>query len=125
MESIKQLYSVFTNKILFVEWILQINIAMGKYLTNKKARLEVDIYAIENDTLDMRTAPPAIRRGVIHDKAILKERWDLCKSCEFLTEKNSCLRCGCYMAVKHKLIAARCPIGKWERYSVTLSLIHI
>ena len=119
MESLKQLFSVFTNKLLFVEWILQVLRAVSIYFLNKKARLEVDGFAIENSVLDMRTAPPAIKRGVIHNQKILDERWGLCSSCEFLTEKNSCQKCGCFMKVKHKLAFASCPIGKWDRYNIT------
>ena len=119
MESAKQLFRVFTNKLLFVEWILEILRAVSIYFLNKKARLETDEFAINNDTIDMRTAPETIRRGVIHNQTILDERWDLCTSCEFLTEENTCQKCGCFMKVKHKLAFASCPIGKWDRYSVT------
>ena len=116
IESTKQLYTVFTDKLLFIEWLLQVLRAVAIYLLNMKARIESDGYAEINDTLDMRTMPPAIRKNIIHDEAVLKMRWDLCSGCEFLTEKNSCQKCGCYMAIKHKLIHAACPIGKWDKY---------
>ena len=103
-------------KLLFVEWILEVLRAISIYFLNIKARIEANSYAETNETLDMRTAPPAVRRGIIHDAAVLKERWDLCSSCEFLTEKNSCEKCGCFMKVKHKLSFASCPIGKWNKY---------
>tara|TARA_Y100000310_G_C20701291_1_gene830175 strand:+ start:2463 stop:2858 length:396 start_codon:yes stop_codon:yes gene_type:complete len=119
LASHKQLFTVFTNKLLFLEWILQILRAVSIYFLNKKARLEVDQFAVDNDTLDMRTVSSTIKRGVIHDQAILDMRWGLCTGCEFLTENNSCQKCGCYMSVKHKLAFARCPIGKWDRYSIT------
>ena len=64
----------------------------------------------------MTTVPPNIKKYMIYDEAVLKERWDLCSSCEFLTDSNSCKKCGCFMKVKHKLAHASCPIGKWDKY---------
>ena len=106
-------------KLIIVEWILEVLRAVSIYFLNKKARIEAEIYAIEHEELDMRTITPAIKRGIIYDEAILNMRWDLCSSCEFLTESNRCEKCGCFMKVKHKLSWARCPIGKWERYKET------
>ena len=106
-------------KLLIVEWILEVLRAVSIYFLNRKARIEADIYAVENEDLDMRTIPPAIKRGIIHDEKVLAERWDLCASCEFLTDSNKCQKCGCFMKVKHKLSWASCPVGKWEKYKVT------
>ena len=117
MESVKQLFTVFTDKLLFVEWILQILRAVSIYFLEMKARIESDSFAETNETIDMRTAPPAVRQNIIHDEAVLKERWDLCLGCEFLTDSNKCEKCGCFMAVKHKLAQAKCPIGKWDKYT--------
>ena len=116
IESTKQLYTVFTDKLLFVEWILQVLRAIAIYFLNMKSRIESDIYAETNDTMDMRTMSPAVRRNTIHDEAVLKMRWDLCLGCEFLTDNNTCQKCGCYMAVAHKLKSKFCPIGKWDKY---------
>ena len=69
---LKQLFLVFTNKILLIEWILQILRDISIYFLNKKARLEVDQYSEENDSIDMRNAPLSIRQGMIHDESILK-----------------------------------------------------
>ena len=69
MGSVKGLFQVFTNKILFLEWICE----------------------------------------------VLNQRWDLCSSCEFLTDANKCEQCGCFMKVKHKLAHASCPVGKWGK----------
>ena len=104
-------------KLLIIEWILEVLRAVSIYFLNKKARLEVDDYAVENKSLDMRTAPPAIRKNIIHDQTVLDERWNLCQGCEFLTEGNRCQKCGCFMKVKHKLAFAKCPIGKWDKYT--------
>lgn len=43
-----------------------------------------------------------------------KRRFDICKSCpELIKLTKQCKQCGCFMAVKTKLEAATCPIGKW------------
>ena len=104
-------------KLLIIEWILEVLRAVSIFFLNKKARMEIDDYAVENKSLDMRTAPPAVRHNIIHDQAVLDERWNLCKGCEFLTESNKCQKCGCFMKVKHKLAFAKCPIGKWDKYT--------
>ncbi|MAF25544.1 hypothetical protein CL634_08240 [bacterium] len=104
-------------KLLFIEWLLEINIAMGQKLVNTKAHMEADQYAENNAELDMRTIPPAVKKGIIHDEAVLNERWNLCKGCEHLTESNRCDICNCFMKVKHKLAYAKCPIDKWDRYT--------
>ena len=103
-------------KLLFIEWILEVLRAISIFFLNKKARIESDSYAEQNEILDMRTAPPSVKYGIIHDETVLKMRWDLCSSCEFLTDKNSCTKCGCFMKVKHKLSMASCPVGKWDKY---------
>jgi len=116
LESVKQLFQVFTNKILFVEWILQFLRAITIYFLKIRAGLQVDVYAETNQVIDMRTAPRAVRANIIHDEAILSERWNLCSGCEFLNDSNRCEKCGCFMKVKHKLAQASCPIGKWKQY---------
>ena len=116
LESFKQLLQVFTDKLLFVEWILQVLRAVSIYFLNIKARIEADRFAEVNEDIDMRTAPSAVRSNIIHDEAVLAQRWDACLSCEFLTEGDSCTKCGCFMAVKHKIAHAACPVGKWGRH---------
>ena len=119
MESVKQLYYVVTTKQLFLEWLLEINLFIGRKLTKLLAIEEANEFAETNDTLDMRTAPSSIKRNIIHDEDVLKMRWDLCTSCEFLTEDMKCLKCGCPMMAKHKLAHAKCPLNppKWDRYA--------
>ena len=107
---------IFTNKLLFVEWILQILRAVSIYFLNIQARIEVDVFAETNETIDMRTAPPVVKNNMLYDEEILKMRWDLCLGCEFLTDSNRCKKCGCFMKVKHKIAQASCPIGKWGKY---------
>ena len=118
LESVKGLFQVFTDKKLFVEWLLQVLRAMALYLLKVRAGMEVDVYAETHSKIDMRKAPDAIRKNIIHDEEVLKMRWDLCSSCEFLTDANKCEKCGCFMAVKHKLKMAKCPEGKWDKYEV-------
>ena len=115
MESVKQLYYVITTKQLFLEWLLEINKFIGRKILKSLAVEEINEYAEVNENIDMRTASEAIKRSMIHDEEILKMRWDICSSCEFLNN-NKCEKCGCFMKVKHKLAMASCPEGKWDRY---------
>ena len=115
LESVKQLYYVVTTKQLLLEWLLEVNLFIGKKISRSLAVEEVNKYADNNDFIDMRTAPVAVKRNIIHDEDVLKMRWDLCSGCEFLNN-NKCEKCGCFMKVKHKLAMAKCPVGKWDRY---------
>ena len=116
MQQVKLLFQVFTNKILFIEWILQILRAITLYLLKVRAGMEVDRFAEVNEEIDLRTAPKAIKDNKIYNQEVLDMRWNLCSSCEFLTDGKKCQKCGCFMTVKHKLSQARCPIGKWGKY---------
>ena len=115
LESVKQLYYVVTTKQLFLEWLLEVNVFLGKKLVRSLAVEEINEFAEVNKSIDMRTATNAIKRNIIHDEEVLKMRWDLCSSCEFLKD-NKCEKCGCFMKVKHKMAIAKCPIGKWDKY---------
>ena len=115
MESVKQLYYVVTTKQLFLEWLLEINLFIGRKLSKALAVEEINEFAENNDSIDMRTAPKAVTRNMIYDEDVLKLRWDLCSGCEFLND-NKCDKCGCFMKVKHKMKMASCPEGKWDRY---------
>mgnify|MGYP005830922981 FL=1 len=116
LESVKLLFQVFTNKLLFVEWLLAVNLVIGKKLTMAQARIEADEYVATHDDIDMRTAPPAVRNNRLYDESVLKMRWDLCSSCEFLTDSLTCSKCKCPMLGKYKLAHSKCPIGKWGKY---------
>ena len=115
MESVKQLYYVITTKQLFLEWLLEINLFIGRKLSKSLAMEEINEYAETNNNIDMRTAPQTVKHNIIHDEEVLKMRWDICLGCEFLKD-DRCLSCGCMMRVKHKLAMASCPEGKWDRY---------
>jgi len=116
LESVKQLYYVITTKQLFLEWLLEINLFIGRKLIKSLADAGVNKYVKNNKNIDMRTAPNRIKRNIIHDEDVLKARWDLCLGCEFLKD-NKCDKCGCFMKVKHKLAIASCPVGKWDKYA--------
>ena len=116
LASVKLLFQVFTNKLLFVEWLLAVNVVIGKKLIMAQARMEADEYVATHDDIDMRTAPPAVKNNRLYDEAVLKMRWDLCSSCEFLTDSTTCSKCNCPMLGKYKLAHSYCPIGKWDKY---------
>jgi hypothetical protein len=116
LESVKQLFQVFTDKELFLEWLLAINLDIGQKILNAQTGMKVDRFAEVNEEIDLRTAPKAIKDNKIYNQEVLDMRWNLCSSCEFLTDGKKCQKCGCFMTVKHKLSQARCPIGKWGKY---------
>ena len=115
LESVKQLYYVVTTKQLFLEWLLEINKFFGRKILKSLAVEEINEFAENNESIDMRTASNTIKRSIIHDEEVLKMRWDLCLGCEFLND-NKCEKCGCFMKTKHKLAIASCPEGKWDKY---------
>lgn len=48
------------------------------------------------------------------EEIVSNKRLDICLSCPELIQKvNQCKRCGCFMNIKTKLDAAKCPLGKW------------
>lgn len=48
------------------------------------------------------------------DEKKAQERFSLCLACpELFQPTKQCKKCGCFMAVKTKLEAALCPLGKW------------
>lgn len=41
-------------------------------------------------------------------------RMSICQECpELIKLSTQCKKCGCFMALKTKIEAAKCPIGKW------------
>lgn len=68
-------------------------------------------YKAKNGVTPLDLLNPATRNA---DDAVARDRFEICKTCEFLTEHtNRCQKCGCFMTVKTKLEAAKCPLGKW------------
>jgi hypothetical protein len=45
---------------------------------------------------------------------LAKSRFDVCLSCTELTpHTHQCKQCGCFMALKTKLVVSKCPLKKW------------
>jgi len=59
------------------------------------------------------TLIPWIKKGFKISK-LGEYRLELCKKCEFFTERKSCEVCGCHMEWKAKIPQASCPLGKWK-----------
>jgi len=65
------------------------------------------------------TVADVISTAVIQNRLLLEEpefasRIKTCKNCEFfIPETSRCSKCGCFMQIKAKLIAAKCPLDKW------------
>ena len=49
----------------------------------------------------------------LKDKNSAQKRFNVCKSCVYLSQHGFCEKCGCFMKAKVKLANANCPIGKW------------
>jgi hypothetical protein len=45
---------------------------------------------------------------------LVEFRHNICKMCNHYSRLSICTRCGCVTAIKIRLRATRCPIGKWE-----------
>lgn len=52
------------------------------------------------------------RGAVIAQESKQETRINICISCTELID-GKCNKCGCYMNIKVRLEAAKCPIGKW------------
>jgi hypothetical protein len=45
---------------------------------------------------------------------LAETRMSICKACpELIKLTSQCKKCGCFMEMKTKLEAAKCPLGKW------------
>lgn len=44
-----------------------------------------------------------------------KERIEVCAECEFLTQRKTCEKCGCYMPAKTRSPRSKCPKNKWKK----------
>ena len=43
-----------------------------------------------------------------------QERYNLCKTCEYLSSMKVCTKCNCFAPVKTKFSGQSCPIGLWD-----------
>ena len=99
-----------------VRFLLKYNVIIGKKLAYLFSKYEADDYAEKNSVFDLRKIPERIKKFIIYDEAIVKERFDECKVCEhFIAATSQCKKCGCFMRLKTKLSTSSCPVGKWGR----------
>jgi hypothetical protein len=59
-----------------------------------------------------KTIVPWVKRGFKKSK-FAEYRLDICKKCPYLTEKDRCKICGCFMKGKVNIPQASCPLKKW------------
>ena len=122
---LKILKKLFVGELIlvFLKYLLKLNIKIGQKLTyliaRYEARNEIE-EVIESGKFDMRGISERFKNVIIHDEDVINRRWDICKACPELTASNRCKKCGCFMKagdkfVKIRLATARCPIGKWEK----------
>jgi hypothetical protein len=58
-------------------------------------------------------AGKAARATVTPESDMSRRRLEVCKTCENWTGRT-CKVCGCFTALKVRLPAEACPIGKWQ-----------
>ncbi len=103
-------------KIKIIDYLLKLNIKIGKRLLYYKAIDEANEYAVKNEKIDLRSISNRFKNLLLHDQDIIDRRWDECQKCEFLLKStNNCKKCGCFMKVKTRVATASCPIGKWDK----------
>lgn len=112
-------------KLLIVEWLLELFRAFCIKLLYIKSSLEVDEYSRINESVDLRNMPSFFKKTLIYNQDIINERWEICKSCEFFTESNTCSICKCMMKTKVKFSVASCPKNKWGKYKGDIGGITI
>ena len=105
-------------KLKIVKFLLDINIKIGRRLAFYHAKYsageEVE-EVMQRQKFDLRGMNDRMKNVMIHDQDIIDKRWEICKSCEFLTDTNRCLKCGCFMKVKTRVATVACPIRKWDK----------
>ena len=102
----------------FLKFLLKINIFIGRRIAFLVAKYEAEgevQEVVKKQKFDLRGMSDRLKNVMLHDQDIIDKRWDICMGCEFLTEKNKCEKCGCFMKVKTRVATASCPIGKWEK----------
>jgi len=50
---------------------------------------------------------------------VSKERMAICRNCPELLPTGNCKICKCFMSIKTKLPNASCPLGKWDKVTIT------
>ena len=105
-------------KLKIVKFLLKHNIKIGQRLAFYAAKYAAGgevRRAAKSQKFDMREMSDRLKNVMLHDQDIINKRWDICKGCEFLTEKNRCEKCGCFMKLKTRFATVACPIGKWDK----------
>lgn len=46
-------------------------------------------------------------------KELIQQRYNICKSCEFIVNNDSCSKCSCLLQNRTKYVESFCPEGKW------------
>jgi predicted Zn-ribbon and HTH transcriptional regulator len=47
-------------------------------------------------------------------ESLSNSRMSICRGCpELIGVTSQCKKCGCFMLIKTKIEAAKCPLGKW------------
>lgn len=68
-------------------------------------------YKLKNGTTPLDALNPKSKKV---DDALFETRFNLCMNCpELIKFTKQCKRCGCFMEVKSKIEASKCPLGKW------------
>jgi hypothetical protein len=68
-------------------------------------------YKEKNGTTPLSALNPA---NYTVSEEIENKRYSICKACpELINITKQCKKCGCFMNMKTKLEASKCPLGKW------------
>ena len=98
-----------------INFLLQLNIRIGRKLTYLLAKYEADEYAEKNEKIDLRTIPNRIKNILLYDQDVIDKRRALCDACEHRIGLN-CKKCGCFIKAKTKVSVSSCPVGKWGKH---------
>lgn len=66
------------------------------------------------DALKQNITNVVVNGVLLASQEEMEKRFNLCVACEYLIpEQSRCIKCGCYMNMKTRLQASKCPINKW------------
>ncbi|MAH48352.1 hypothetical protein CMI37_21180 [Candidatus Pacearchaeota archaeon] len=100
-----------------INFLLQLNIKIGRKLSYLLAKYEADEYVEKNENIDLRSIPRRIKNIILHDQDIIDQRRTLCNDCEHRLGLN-CKKCGCFIAAKTRVAITSCPVGKWGKVEI-------
>ena len=98
-----------------INFLLQLNIRIGRKLTYLIAKYEADEYAEKNEMFDLRAIPGRIKNILLYDQDVIDTRRAICDGCEHRFGLN-CKKCGCFIKAKTKVATSSCPVGKWGKH---------